>query len=160
MNGKAVSERADLILNMLRAICGKQDQHDQKCDEANTRLSALERDFAGMKVDFAGAHARLDNIDRRLDSSGSSAPPEVRRPRCRTPRRLPSLQELEGRCRLPPEPTPTSAAAPFVSPVYSSISASRTYPTRHPVTVFNRHHPHGLSRCLAADERGRAQDAC
>jgi hypothetical protein len=23
-------ERADLILNMLRAICGKQDQHDQK----------------------------------------------------------------------------------------------------------------------------------
>jgi hypothetical protein len=38
MNGKAVSERADLILNMLRAICGEQDQHDQKFDEVITRL--------------------------------------------------------------------------------------------------------------------------
>jgi hypothetical protein len=64
---KAVSdERADLILNMLRAIRGKQDQHDQKFDEVITRLSALERDFAGMKLDFAGVHARLDNIGRRL----------------------------------------------------------------------------------------------
>ena len=60
-------ERADLILNMLRAIRGKQDQHDQKFDEVITRLSALERDFAGMKLDFAGVHARLDNIGRRLD---------------------------------------------------------------------------------------------
>ena len=58
---------ADLILNMLRAIRGKQDQHDQKFDEVITRLSALERDFAGMKLDFAGVHARLDNIGRRLD---------------------------------------------------------------------------------------------
>lgn len=65
MNGKAVSERADLILNMLRAICGKQDQHDQKFDEADTRLCGLERDFAGMKLDFAGVHARLDNEARQ-----------------------------------------------------------------------------------------------
>ena len=65
---KTVSdERADLILNMLRAIRGKQDQHDQKFDEVITRLSALERDFAGMKLDFAGVHVRLDNIGRRLD---------------------------------------------------------------------------------------------
>ena len=60
-------ERADLILNTLRAIRGKQDQHDQKFDEVITRLGALERDFAGMKLDFAGVHARLDNIGRRLD---------------------------------------------------------------------------------------------
>jgi hypothetical protein len=60
-------ERADLILNMLRVIRGKQDQHDQKFDEVITWLSALERDFAGMKLDFAGVHARLDNIGRRLD---------------------------------------------------------------------------------------------
>jgi hypothetical protein len=60
-------ERADLILNMLRAIRGKQDQHDQKFDEVITRLSAPERDFGGMKLDFAGVHARLDNIARRLD---------------------------------------------------------------------------------------------
>jgi hypothetical protein len=66
-------ERADLILNILRAICGKEDQHGQKFDEVITRLSALERDFAGMKLDFAGVHAGLDNIDRRLDSSGAPA---------------------------------------------------------------------------------------
>jgi len=65
---KAVSdEQADLILSMLRAIRGKQDQHDQKFDEVITRLGAIERDFAGMKLDFAGVHARLDNIGRRLD---------------------------------------------------------------------------------------------
>ena len=81
---KAVSdERADLILNMLRAIRGKQDQHDQKFDEVITRLSALERDFAGMKLDFAGVHARLDNIgrprdrvERRLELVDGSAPEE------------------------------------------------------------------------------------
>ena len=48
-------ERADLILNMLRAIRSKQDEHDRKLDEIITRLGALERDFAGMKVDFAGS---------------------------------------------------------------------------------------------------------
>jgi hypothetical protein len=30
-------------------------------------VSALEPDFAGMKVDFAGMYAGLDNIGRRLD---------------------------------------------------------------------------------------------
>jgi hypothetical protein len=76
-------ERADLILSMLRVIRGKQDQHDQKFDEVITRLSALERDFAGMKLDFAGGHARLDNIGRRLDrgeaglNSSTSLPPDL-----------------------------------------------------------------------------------
>jgi hypothetical protein len=60
-------ERADLILNMLRAIRATQDEHGRKLDEVITRLSALERDFAGMKMDFAGMHVRLDNISRRLD---------------------------------------------------------------------------------------------
>jgi hypothetical protein len=60
-------DRADLILNIGPAIRAKQDQHDQKFDEAITRLSALGRDFAGMKLDFAGVHARLDNAGRRLD---------------------------------------------------------------------------------------------
>jgi hypothetical protein len=32
-----------------------------------TRLSAVERDVAGMKMDFAGVHVRLDNVGRRLD---------------------------------------------------------------------------------------------
>ena len=60
-------ERADLVLNTLRAIRATQDEHGRKLDEVITRLSALERDFAGMKMDFAGMHVRLDNISRRLD---------------------------------------------------------------------------------------------
>jgi archaellum component FlaC len=60
-------ERADLILNMLREIRAKQDQHDRKLDELVTRMGSLERDFAGMKMDFAGMHLRLDNMDRRIE---------------------------------------------------------------------------------------------
>ena len=60
-------ERADLVLNMLRAIRATQDEHGRKLDEGITQLSALERNFAGMKMDFAGMHVRLDNISRRLD---------------------------------------------------------------------------------------------
>jgi hypothetical protein len=54
-------ERADLILNMLRAIRTTQYEHGRKLDEVITRLSALERDFAGMKIDFAGMRVRLHN---------------------------------------------------------------------------------------------------
>jgi len=60
-------ECADPIVNMLRGIRAKQDEHDRKFDEVITRLGALEPDFAGMKVDFAGMQARLDNIGRRLN---------------------------------------------------------------------------------------------
>ena len=57
-------ERSDLMLRMLRTISAKQDEHDRKFDEVITRLGALERDFAGMKMDFAGVRLRLDNIGR------------------------------------------------------------------------------------------------
>jgi len=40
-------ERADLILNMLPPIGTTQDEHGRKLDEVITRLSALDRDFAG-----------------------------------------------------------------------------------------------------------------
>jgi len=40
-------ERADPVLNTLRAIRATQDEHGRKLDEVITRLSALERDFAG-----------------------------------------------------------------------------------------------------------------
>ena len=60
-------DRADLMLRMLRAISAKEDEHDHKFDQVITRLGALERAFAGMKMDFAGVQVRLDNIGRRLD---------------------------------------------------------------------------------------------
>ena len=52
---------------MLRAIRATQDEHSRKLDEVITRPGALERDFAGLKVDFAGMHIRPDNISGRLD---------------------------------------------------------------------------------------------
>ena len=60
-------ERADLVLDMLRAIRATRDEHGPKLDEVITRLCAVEHDFAGMKMNFAGMHVRLDDISRRLD---------------------------------------------------------------------------------------------
>lgn len=58
------------VLDYLRVnfaqINRRLDIIDRKQDELMTRLSALERDSAGLRMDFAGMHQRLDNIDRRL----------------------------------------------------------------------------------------------
>lgn len=35
-------------------------------DEMMARLSAVERDIAGIKTDIAAVNARMDNMDRRL----------------------------------------------------------------------------------------------
>jgi septal ring factor EnvC (AmiA/AmiB activator) len=65
-------ERADLILNMLRAIRAEQAAQREKLDEIISRIGALEREvatltlrFAEMKVDFANLSVRIDNIDHR-----------------------------------------------------------------------------------------------
>ena len=66
-------ERADLILNMLRAIHAEQAAQRDKLDEIISRIGALEREvatltlrFAEMKVDFANLSVRIDNPDNRL----------------------------------------------------------------------------------------------
>jgi archaellum component FlaC len=66
-------ERADLILNMLRAIRAEQSAQPEKLDEIISRLGALEREVASltlriaeMKVDFANLSVRLDNLDRHV----------------------------------------------------------------------------------------------
>jgi septal ring factor EnvC (AmiA/AmiB activator) len=66
-------ERADLILNMLRAIHAEQAAQRDKLDEIISRIGALEREvatltlrFAEMKVDFANLSVRIDNLDNRL----------------------------------------------------------------------------------------------
>lgn len=66
-------ERADLILNMLRAIRAEQAAQREKLDEIITRIGALEREVAALslriaeiRVDFAGLSVRLDNLDRRV----------------------------------------------------------------------------------------------
>jgi chromosome segregation ATPase len=66
-------ERADLILNMLRAIRAEQAAQREKLDEIIGRLGALEREvatlnlrFAEMRVDFASLSLRIDNLDNRV----------------------------------------------------------------------------------------------
>ncbi len=66
-------ERADLILNMVRAIRAEQLAQREKLDEIISRLGALEREvaaltlrFAEMKVDFANLSVWIDNLDRRV----------------------------------------------------------------------------------------------
>jgi DNA anti-recombination protein RmuC len=66
-------ERADLVLNMLRAIRTEQAAQREKLDEIISRIGALEREvatltlrFAEMKVDFANLSVRIDNLDHRV----------------------------------------------------------------------------------------------
>lgn len=59
-------ERADLILNLLRAIRAEQSAQREKLDEIIDRLGRLEREVAGLHVDYAGLSIRLDNLDRRV----------------------------------------------------------------------------------------------
>jgi hypothetical protein len=66
-------ERADLIVNLLRAIGAEQTAQREKLDEVISRLGALERKvisltlrIAKMKVDFASLSVRIDNLDRRV----------------------------------------------------------------------------------------------
>jgi predicted nuclease with TOPRIM domain len=59
-------ERADLILNLLRAIRAEQSTQREKLDEIITRLGRLEREVAGLHADYAGLSVRLDNLDRRV----------------------------------------------------------------------------------------------
>lgn len=59
-------ERADLILNLLRAIRAEQAAQREKLDEIIVRLGRLEREVAGLHGDYAGLSVRLDNLDRRV----------------------------------------------------------------------------------------------
>jgi predicted nuclease with TOPRIM domain len=59
-------ERADLILNMLRAIRAEQSAQREKLDEIISRLGRLEHEVAGLHGDYAGLSVRLDNLDRRV----------------------------------------------------------------------------------------------
>ncbi len=43
------------------------DTLERKANETITRVSAVERDIAALKVDFACVQTRLDHIDQRLD---------------------------------------------------------------------------------------------
>jgi len=55
-------ERADLILNMLRAIRAEQAAQREKLDEIISRIGALEREVATLTLRFAGDEGRLRQL--------------------------------------------------------------------------------------------------
>ena len=59
-------EPDSLVLRMLRRVTEQNDLILHKLDELTTRIGALERDGAAMKMDIVGLQVRMDNMDRRL----------------------------------------------------------------------------------------------
>ena len=64
-------ERADLIMNMLRAIRAEQAAPREKLDEIIVRLGRLEREVAGLHGDYAGLSVRLIISTAASDESSS-----------------------------------------------------------------------------------------
>jgi cell division protein FtsB len=62
-----MSDDADLILSLLRAIRAKLDDHDRKLDELIVRVGRLEREIVNLHADFATISLRIDNLDRRVE---------------------------------------------------------------------------------------------
>ncbi len=59
------------ILDILRAnfawVPDRLDRIDGRLGKFTVRPSAVERDLAAMKVDYAATQLRLDNMDRRIE---------------------------------------------------------------------------------------------
>jgi hypothetical protein len=60
-------EPENIVLRALNPIREQNDTILCKLDEVITRLGAVERDIAGIKVDYAATQLRLDNMDRRIE---------------------------------------------------------------------------------------------
>jgi len=74
-----VDEPENIVLPALNRIREQNDTILRKLDEVITRLGAVERDIAGMEVDYAATQLRLDNMDRRIGGSADRAAPRARR---------------------------------------------------------------------------------
>jgi hypothetical protein len=62
-----VDEPENIVLRALNRIREQNDMILRRLDEVITRLGAVERDIAGIKVDYAATQLRLDNMDRRIE---------------------------------------------------------------------------------------------
>ena len=56
----------NIVLRYLRRIDERLDTIERKMDEVILRLGRLEEQVAGLHVDNAIIHQRLDNLDRRV----------------------------------------------------------------------------------------------
>ena len=57
----------NLILEHLRAIRAKLDQHTEEFRSLKLRLSSGETQLANVHTDLAILHSRVDSVDQRLD---------------------------------------------------------------------------------------------
>ena len=62
-----VDEPENIVLRALNRIREQNDTILRKLDEVITGLGAVERNIAGIKVDYAATRLRLDNMDRRIE---------------------------------------------------------------------------------------------
>ena len=62
----ATDETDNSILEHLHAIRASLARYDERFDEIIQRLSSVERDLAGMRVDFIAMQVRLDRHGQRL----------------------------------------------------------------------------------------------
>jgi hypothetical protein len=60
-------EPDNLVLRALNRIRDQNELILRKLDELITRVGAVERDLAAIKVDYAATQLRLDNMDRRIE---------------------------------------------------------------------------------------------
>jgi tetrahydromethanopterin S-methyltransferase subunit G len=57
----------NLILEHLRAIRSKLDQHSDEFRNVKLRLSSIETQMANVHSDLAILHGRIDGVEQRLD---------------------------------------------------------------------------------------------
>src|ERR1700738_2285344 len=62
---RMADEPENIVLRALNRIREQNDTILRKLDEVITPLGAVERDIAGIKVNYAASQLRLDNMDRR-----------------------------------------------------------------------------------------------
>lgn len=57
----------NLILEHLRAIRAKLDQHSEEFRALKLRMSSMETQMANVHSDLAILHSRIDGVEQRLD---------------------------------------------------------------------------------------------
>ena len=57
----------NLILEHLRAIRAKQDQHSEEFRVMKLRMSSIETQMANVHADLAVVNNRIDGVEKRLD---------------------------------------------------------------------------------------------
>lgn len=62
-----INEKLDAIMNMVKGITLKLEEHDKKFDLINQKFNAIDKKFDAIDKRFNAIDKRLDAIDQRID---------------------------------------------------------------------------------------------